>query len=339
MAHDVFISYSSRDKTVADAACATLESKGIRCWIAPRDILPSADWDSSIVRAIKGSRVMVLVFSSNTNSSPDMIRREVWLAAKRNIPIIPLRVENVVPADEFEFILSTPHWLDAFTPPLQKHLEYLADVIRGILAERDIDIRNLRESSPSGGAIFRFLSMFRVEFVKKFWRQTLVVVLTGVFVAAATWAILYFYRTPSTEVISSVTAQPQTPTAKLLTEDDFQTVVGLSKTSTLDDAVRLHGPYDRADPLRSGSSYVTGYTWRRKGGFWLSFLPGSSVMVTCRYAPPLAPGSPIARLCAMQESKWSSLLWGFTNVKDDSWGAAQLYLSFGRNSIFVSWGR
>jgi hypothetical protein len=44
MAHDVFISYSSKDKPTADAACAILESKGIRCWIAPRDILPSADW-------------------------------------------------------------------------------------------------------------------------------------------------------------------------------------------------------------------------------------------------------------------------------------------------------
>ncbi|NQT71340.1 MAG: toll/interleukin-1 receptor domain-containing protein [Chloroflexi bacterium] len=39
MAHDVFISYSTNDKTVADAVCATLESQKIRCWIAPRDAL------------------------------------------------------------------------------------------------------------------------------------------------------------------------------------------------------------------------------------------------------------------------------------------------------------
>jgi hypothetical protein len=40
MPHDVFVSYSSDDKPTADAVCATLENKGIRCWIAPRDILP-----------------------------------------------------------------------------------------------------------------------------------------------------------------------------------------------------------------------------------------------------------------------------------------------------------
>ena len=43
MAHDVFISYSAKDKTTADGVCATLEAKGIRCWIAPRDILPGMD--------------------------------------------------------------------------------------------------------------------------------------------------------------------------------------------------------------------------------------------------------------------------------------------------------
>ena len=53
MAHDVFISYSSKDKLIADAACAILESKGIRCWIAPRDILPGADWGESIVDALE----------------------------------------------------------------------------------------------------------------------------------------------------------------------------------------------------------------------------------------------------------------------------------------------
>ena len=34
MAHDVFISYSTKDKVIADAICANLENRGIRCWIA-----------------------------------------------------------------------------------------------------------------------------------------------------------------------------------------------------------------------------------------------------------------------------------------------------------------
>jgi hypothetical protein len=132
MTHDVFISYSSKDKPTADATCAILEGKGIRCWIAPRDILPSADWGEAIIDAIGGARVFVLVFSSNANASPQ-IKREVERAINRGIPVVPFRIENVVPTKSLEYFLSTPHWLDAFSPPLEQHLNYLATVVSSIL--------------------------------------------------------------------------------------------------------------------------------------------------------------------------------------------------------------
>jgi hypothetical protein len=132
MAHDVFISYSSKDKPTADATCAILESKGIRCWIAPRDILPSADWGEAIIDAIGGARVFVLVFSSNANASPQ-IKREVERAINRGIPVVPFRIENVLPTKSLEYFLSTPHWLDAFSPPLEQHLNYLATVVASVL--------------------------------------------------------------------------------------------------------------------------------------------------------------------------------------------------------------
>ena len=74
MAHDVFISYSHLDKPVADAACATLESRGVRCWIAPRDVLPGDEYASALVGAIHSSRLLVLVFSSGANQSPQVLR-------------------------------------------------------------------------------------------------------------------------------------------------------------------------------------------------------------------------------------------------------------------------
>ena len=51
--HDVFISHSTKNKTIADAVCATLEAHGIRCWMAPRDIKPGADWGESILDGIE----------------------------------------------------------------------------------------------------------------------------------------------------------------------------------------------------------------------------------------------------------------------------------------------
>ena len=69
MAHDVFISYSSKDKPTADAVCAMLESRGVRCWVAPRDILPGVEYAEALVDALQQSRLMVLVFSSGSNQS------------------------------------------------------------------------------------------------------------------------------------------------------------------------------------------------------------------------------------------------------------------------------
>ncbi len=132
MAHDAFISYSNLDRTVADAAVAVLESRGIRCWIAPRDITPGLDWSEAIVDAIERSSVMVLVLSAHANGSPQ-IKREVERAVNRGIPIIPFRIEDVPLSKALEYFISSPHWLDALTPPLEEHLHYLADTVQLLL--------------------------------------------------------------------------------------------------------------------------------------------------------------------------------------------------------------
>ena len=69
MPFDAFISYSSKDKIAADAACAVLEGAGVRCWIAPRDIRAGGEYGAAIVEAIDQCRVMVLIFSSSANDS------------------------------------------------------------------------------------------------------------------------------------------------------------------------------------------------------------------------------------------------------------------------------
>jgi len=133
MAHDVFVSYSAEDKSIADAVCATLEAKRIRCWIAPRDILPGAPYAEALVDAIDGSRLMVLVFSSKSNSSPHVMR-EVERAVSRGLPVIPLRIEDVVPSKSMEFFISSSHWRDALTPPMEAHLDRLAGTVQLLVA-------------------------------------------------------------------------------------------------------------------------------------------------------------------------------------------------------------
>jgi hypothetical protein len=136
MAFDAFVSYSSKDKTIADAACAMLESAGVRCWIAPRDIRPGGEYGAAIIDAIDQCRVMVLIFSSSANDSRQ-IHREIERAVSKGVPIVPVRIEDVTPTRSMEYFLGAIHWLDALTPPIEKHLRQLTDTVSAILQADD----------------------------------------------------------------------------------------------------------------------------------------------------------------------------------------------------------
>lgn len=132
MAVDAFISYSSKDKITADMACAALESAGVRCWIAPRDIRAGTEYAEGIIAAIDTCHVMVLIFSSNANASPQ-IHREIERAVSKGLTIIPFRIEDIAPTKAMEYYLGAIHWLDALTPPLAKHLGHLVDQVKANL--------------------------------------------------------------------------------------------------------------------------------------------------------------------------------------------------------------
>jgi hypothetical protein len=134
MAHDVFLSHSHVDKVFADAICHKLEAAGTRCWVAPRDIRPSEDWAEAIINAMDTARVLVLVFSSSSNSSPQ-VRREVERAVSKGLHVLPFRIENVPLSKSLEYFISTQHWLDALDGELDVHLGQLQDCIAVLLEE------------------------------------------------------------------------------------------------------------------------------------------------------------------------------------------------------------
>jgi hypothetical protein len=150
MAHDVFICHASENKAVATAICSVLEQHRIRCWIAPRDVLPGSDYAQSIVEAIASTRLTVLVFSGHSNHSPH-VRREIERSVSHGIPILPFRVDDVVPSPALEYFISDAHWLDAMTPPLERHLEHLAETVR-LLLDRQAGAQGTGAAAPTGSA-------------------------------------------------------------------------------------------------------------------------------------------------------------------------------------------
>lgn len=133
--HDVFISYSHNDAEIREAVCQRLESEGIRCWYAPRDIRPGNEWADAITNALKQCRAMILIFTDRSNNS-NQVLREVGLAVDFKKQIIPCRCDETFPSGSMQYYLSTLHWLD-LSGDREKGLDELTARTRSCLAGSD----------------------------------------------------------------------------------------------------------------------------------------------------------------------------------------------------------
>lgn len=151
MSHDVFISYASSDRAAAEQVCAALETRGIRCWIAPRNVLPGEDWGMAILAAISAARCMVVVHSAATGNSIH-VRNEVVTATSQRLPLVPVRVDEAPPGGALRLHLAAWHWLNAYPPPVAAHAEMLASGVRASFADVDTTVNlSLRRPGEAAG--------------------------------------------------------------------------------------------------------------------------------------------------------------------------------------------
>ncbi len=122
--HDIFISYSHKDKQIATMVLGILEQNGIKCWIDYRDAIVGKDYAASIVRAIKECKFFVLLLSANSSASQHVIN-EVNSAVTASKTIVPFKIDEAEISDSMEYYVGKTHWLEAITPPMEAHIKEL----------------------------------------------------------------------------------------------------------------------------------------------------------------------------------------------------------------------
>ncbi len=130
--HDVFISYSTKNKNVADAVVANFEQHGIKCWYAPRDILPGEEWVSAIREGLNIATIFVLIYTDESNQSRQVMN-EVALAFNAGKTLIPFRLTESLMNNELEYYLTRVHWLDAVTETLEININKLREYVALVL--------------------------------------------------------------------------------------------------------------------------------------------------------------------------------------------------------------
>lgn len=129
---DIFISYSSKNKDIADIVCSTLEEANLQCWIAPRDISPGEQYAAGIVRGIDNAKCMVLIFSEAANKSQHVLR-EIERCVGNNTIIIPFKIDTEMPSDAMDYFLKVAHWIDIQHSDLESEIEKLKITVAKIL--------------------------------------------------------------------------------------------------------------------------------------------------------------------------------------------------------------
>ena len=134
----IFISHSSKDHDFAQHLTDRFEEAGMGCWIAPRDIPYGDSWAGRISDAIEASRVMIFIFSENSNKS-DQVLREIQLALENGLTVITLRISDLPYNRALNYYLSTLHWAQLPSLTDDAVLAAFVQQIRGYLTGSSVD--------------------------------------------------------------------------------------------------------------------------------------------------------------------------------------------------------
>ena len=136
--HDVFISYSSDDKDIANEIKYVLENNGLKCWIAPRNISSGKNYLNEIADAIKSTKIVVLVFSESSQNSKYVIN-EVIMAFTYKKDIISFHIDDAKPNSIMEYYLKVAQWMYADSDYKDK-LGNLSEDARELCKKEKIEI-------------------------------------------------------------------------------------------------------------------------------------------------------------------------------------------------------
>lgn len=146
----VFISYKSQNKNIADRICGILESNGYSCWIAPRNETPGKDYGGKIIDVVKKCKVVVLVASSLINKS-NHILAEITCAFDTGKPIICYMIEDFEFSSSLEYRLNNKHRIFA-TDLKTDYGKILLDSVKKYIDERTDENRDEENSGTDNPA-------------------------------------------------------------------------------------------------------------------------------------------------------------------------------------------
>jgi hypothetical protein len=111
---DVFISYSSAQRKLADAMRSFLEEHNVSCWMAPYSIPSGSSYQSEIPAAINNTSAVVLLLSEDSEKSR-WVQKEVGATIGARHCLIPYMDHEYEHTGQFNFLLDGEQIFEAYS--------------------------------------------------------------------------------------------------------------------------------------------------------------------------------------------------------------------------------
>ena len=159
MKYDVFISYSSSDLGIVSKMASYLEDTvevGLKCFYAQRDIPTGVNYPRAIVDALDNSKMMILVFTEESNKS-EHVDRELELACEGKKPVIAFKMSDVRLEGAKRYYLKNLNWIEAYVDAESMFKKLYMDICRVL------GINNAKIVSTSSNNIRYKNNYFKIE--------------------------------------------------------------------------------------------------------------------------------------------------------------------------------
>ena len=132
--HDVFISFSFKDRILAEEIVNKLFSLyGITSWICTGNIYGGSRYKKDIVDAIEQAQVLVFLQSSSSVISKE-VPKEIGIAFDAGKPIIPFKLDDAkLLSKDLQYDLAGVEFIDATVPTFDERIRDLALAIKRFL--------------------------------------------------------------------------------------------------------------------------------------------------------------------------------------------------------------
>lgn len=196
MAHDVFISYSSKDRPFAQQIARALEQQGLDVWLDRDEIRAGIKWSSAIQQGLDQSSVIVVIITPDSMASKNVEDEWQYFLDKRK-PIVPILHR---PTDNIHFQLMRIQYVDFVNNPFEDASQRLLYELRQHTAAK--------ASAPSQIASRPASQPVPTATASNPQRNLILPVIGGVAVIAV--IVIGFLLSRGTNVPSSQTATPTT---------------------------------------------------------------------------------------------------------------------------------